>query len=131
MAWIRIGEAAKMMGMSRLGATKRLRRLETATGQRILRQTGSRSPIEVNVEALRSVTEGTADHMDRDLENMRSQLAFIGSRVDAIRAVSKRHRTDIRALVEAQETRIRLLERALAAATSRQGNSAQVDLRAE
>lgn len=129
MAWIRIGEAAKMMGMSRLGATKRLRRLETATGQRILRQTGSRSPIEVNVAALRSVTEGTVDHMDRDLENMRSQLVFMGSRVDAIRAISKRHRTDIRALVEAQETRIRLLERVLAAATSQREDSSSTNIR--
>lgn len=111
MGWVRISEAARMMGMSRLGATKRLRRLEESTGQRILRQPGHRAPIEVNVEALRRVTEGTIETMDRDLENMRSQLAFMGTRLDAMRSVSKKHRAEVMKLLEAQETRLRLLER--------------------
>lgn len=91
MKWMTLREAADGMGMStRHGALKRLRRLESATGESIVRRTGQRW--EVSAEALRRAIHEPV-HCNVDLEE---RMRVNEEKVEALRRTAAGFRKTVR-----------------------------------
>lgn len=97
-AWLRMREAAALMGMTRLGAFKRLRRLQERTGRMFLRRDTESCPWEVNAAALRDWMSGETERREGKEVELSAKMENLIRRVGALRMTNIRLRKRIERL---------------------------------
>lgn len=93
--WIRIPEAARLVGMSRQGMRKRLLRLNQIAGGRLLRResaTGRGGHFEVCVEVLRELRSYDPKERERELGHVHWRIGEVEGRLEALRNAHRAHR---------------------------------------
>lgn len=90
--WVTVAVAARLMGVCKRQALRRLRRLDGELGGRLLRSLGNKrmprgpqsSKWLVNTAALREALEPSAGSLERDFERLRLEQAITAQRLEAL-----------------------------------------------
>lgn len=99
-AWVKLRKAAELMEMSRLGAFKRLRRLQEVTGVQFLRRDSESCPWEVNLRALQRHLSGEEEKTQLTNKELLMRVEQLTQRLVGFRALAMKLKRRIDRLEE-------------------------------